>query len=53
MKLSEVEIHNSIFTARRGGILAQVDGILLDKVTINQSEGKELLYQDAHNVTIQ
>lgn len=52
MKISEVEIHNSVFTARRGGILAQVDGILLDKVSINPSEGKELLYQDAHNVTV-
>lgn len=52
MKISEVEIKNSLFKAKKGGILAQVDGVLLENVEIVPEKGSKLLYQDAHNVVI-
>ncbi len=50
MKISEVEIRNSLFKAKKGGILAQVDGVVLENVEIIPQEGKDIIYRDAHNV---
>lgn len=52
MPISEVEIKNSSFTSRRGAVLAQVDGVLLENVAIEAQSGKPLLKQAAKNVVV-
>ncbi len=52
MKLSEVEVHNSTFKSVRGAMFAQVNGVLLDNVTINQEIGDPINYFQAENVIV-